>query len=274
MNRRILINEDERSRILGLHENRKQQEWDMLFEQLAGAGEPEDLNLTTPVTPVTQTIGGGAQPTTPTTQAPTTQAPTTQAPTTTAATPKTGALNRQVVQGAAGDPYQYKGEGGKYYYALKKDGTNPKWTEQTKPDGIKAIQAKILDKATPKAVTSNEPKMETLKATEISKTATPTSTEQKPGALPATLPTSSGNVELDTWLTTDMGKAFSKITDPKQKEDMMDYLEKSDPTISKLGKDVARPILMGTINADTKLGRFGQKVGQGIKAFGKGFSGK
>jgi len=33
MNRRILINEDERSRILGLHENRKREEWGMLFEE-------------------------------------------------------------------------------------------------------------------------------------------------------------------------------------------------------------------------------------------------
>jgi hypothetical protein len=33
MNRRILINEDERSRILGLHENRRKQEWSFLFEQ-------------------------------------------------------------------------------------------------------------------------------------------------------------------------------------------------------------------------------------------------
>jgi hypothetical protein len=33
MNRRILINEDERSRILGLHENRKHQEWGILFEE-------------------------------------------------------------------------------------------------------------------------------------------------------------------------------------------------------------------------------------------------
>jgi len=37
MNRRILINEDERSRILGLHENRKQQEWGMLFEEAVAA---------------------------------------------------------------------------------------------------------------------------------------------------------------------------------------------------------------------------------------------
>ena len=34
MNRRILISEDERSRILGLHENRKKQEWGFLLEQV------------------------------------------------------------------------------------------------------------------------------------------------------------------------------------------------------------------------------------------------
>ena len=42
MNRRILINEDERSRILGLHENRKREEWGMLFEedtQLQASGQ-------------------------------------------------------------------------------------------------------------------------------------------------------------------------------------------------------------------------------------------
>jgi hypothetical protein len=90
------------------------------------------------------------------------------------------------------------------------------------------------------------------------------------GALPdklQSLPTSSGNKEIDTWLQTDMGKAFSKLTDPNQKENMFDYLEKNDPTISKLGRDVAGPILLGAINADTKLGRFGQKVGQGVNAF-------
>jgi hypothetical protein len=38
MNRRILINEDERSRILGLHENRKHQEWGMLFEEAVTTG--------------------------------------------------------------------------------------------------------------------------------------------------------------------------------------------------------------------------------------------
>ena len=58
MNRRILINEDERSRILGLHENRKQQEWGMLFE--AGPYEDQSLALGAETTTSTPTTGGGA----------------------------------------------------------------------------------------------------------------------------------------------------------------------------------------------------------------------
>jgi hypothetical protein len=40
MNRRILINEDERSRILGLHENRRIKEWGMLFEEAVSQIQP------------------------------------------------------------------------------------------------------------------------------------------------------------------------------------------------------------------------------------------
>ena len=40
MNRRILINEDERSRILGLHENRRMKEWGMLFEEAVSQIQP------------------------------------------------------------------------------------------------------------------------------------------------------------------------------------------------------------------------------------------
>ena len=47
MNRRILISEDERSRILGLHENRKKQEWNLIFEQdnTGCASVPELKNI-------------------------------------------------------------------------------------------------------------------------------------------------------------------------------------------------------------------------------------
>ena len=40
MNRRILINKDERSRILGLHENRRMKEWGMLFEEAISQIQP------------------------------------------------------------------------------------------------------------------------------------------------------------------------------------------------------------------------------------------
>lgn len=47
----------------------------------------------------------------------------------------------EIKQGAKGDPYQYKREGGKYFYAKK--GTE-NWTEQTNPNGIKAIEDRIF----------------------------------------------------------------------------------------------------------------------------------
>jgi len=65
---------------------------------------------------------------------------------------------QDVKQGAAGDPYQYKKEGGKYFYAKKAEGTNAKWVEQTKDIGIKAIATKIFgDPAPSKTQTSTKP---------------------------------------------------------------------------------------------------------------------
>ena len=91
------------------------------------------------------------------------------------------ALNGQVVQGAGGDPYQYKGEGGKVFYAKKGDTSNggqPKWIEQTKPEGVKAIQDKILNVAQPdKSTQVTQPTLE-LKpksATEVASSLSTTS---------------------------------------------------------------------------------------------------
>jgi len=65
---------------------------------------------------------------------------------------------QDVKQGAAGDPYQYKKEGGKYFYAKKAEGTNAKWVEQTTPKGIDAIATKIFgDPAPSKTQTSTKP---------------------------------------------------------------------------------------------------------------------
>jgi len=63
------------------------------------------------------------------------------------------AIDGQVVQGPQGDPYQYKVEAGKAYYAKKSEGANPKWIEQKNPVGIKAIQDKIINPATPSTPT-------------------------------------------------------------------------------------------------------------------------
>jgi len=88
------------------------------------------------------------------------------------------ALNGQVVQGAAGDPYQYKGEGGKVFYAKKGDTSNggqPKWIEQTKPEGVKAIQDKILNVAQPdksKQVVNPTLELKPKSATELAGTLT------------------------------------------------------------------------------------------------------
>jgi hypothetical protein len=70
-----------------------------------------------------------------------------------------------------------------------------------------------------------------------------------------------GIPELDTWLKGPIGAAWDQIKDPKQKEDMYDSFEKTDPIISKLkdsvGKNKVRAAL--GMRADTMLGRAFQK---------------
>jgi hypothetical protein len=51
---------------------------------------------------------------------------------------------QEVKQGGKGDPYQYKKEGNKYYYASKSEGLTPNWREQTNPKGIEAICTRIF----------------------------------------------------------------------------------------------------------------------------------
>ena len=66
-------------------------------------------------------------------------------------------------QGSKGDPYQYKKEGDKYYYAKKTEGANANWIEQKNQKGIDAIKTKIFDntalapKTTTTTTTTNTP---------------------------------------------------------------------------------------------------------------------
>jgi hypothetical protein len=97
---------------------------------------------------------------------------------------------------------------------------------------------------------------------------------QKPTQLSGTEVKSTGNQTLDNWLKNNIGKSFTEIKDQKQKEAMMDYLEKNDPVISQIGGKVVRPLLMGPISADTKLGKLGQRISQGVQGFRQGYSGQ
>jgi len=49
-----------------------------------------------------------------------------------------------ISQGPAGDPYQYRFQGDKVYYAKKNEGTFPKWILVKNPKGIEAIKTKIF----------------------------------------------------------------------------------------------------------------------------------
>lgn len=48
-----------------------------------------------------------------------------------------------IVQGPAGDPYQYMKWGDKFWYAKKNTGKNPNWTEIKTPKGIEAVKTKL-----------------------------------------------------------------------------------------------------------------------------------
>jgi len=123
MSKRLIINEEEKNRILNLHKSAIKKE--VLFEQ------------------TTQT----------TTVAPTTTQTTTVAPTTTQTTtvaPTSKPNNEVLLQGTDTD-YDYKKVGDKYYFKLKENPTSvgakgyktqgkfKNWTPATKPDAIKKI---------------------------------------------------------------------------------------------------------------------------------------
>jgi hypothetical protein len=79
----------------------------------------------------------------------------------------------EIRQGSKGDPYQYKKEGDKYYYAKKAEGTNANWIEQKNEDGIKAIKTKIFDNS------ALAPKTTTIKTTTTTTTDASTSPIEK-----------------------------------------------------------------------------------------------
>jgi hypothetical protein len=101
----FIINEEEKNRILNLHETATKRHY--LSEQINNQGFNinDPFNMGNRITPFDYT---------------------------------------GVVQGPEGDPYQYRFEGDMVYYAKKNEGMFPKWILVKNPDGIKAIKTKIF----------------------------------------------------------------------------------------------------------------------------------
>jgi len=101
----FIINEEEKNRILNLHETATKRHY--LSEQINNQGFniSDPFNMGNRITPFDYT---------------------------------------GIVQGPKGDPYQYRFEGDMVYYAKKNEGMFPKWILVKNPDGVKAIKTKIF----------------------------------------------------------------------------------------------------------------------------------
>ena len=130
MKRRLIISEEEKNRILNLHETRKNKEWNLIGEQVTGKPGTPVVGATPEASSVTNT---------PTQAAPTTPSNTPQKPN-----------NEVLLQGTDLD-YDYKKVGDKYYFKLKENPQGPKakvyktqgkfkeWTPATNKEAINKI---------------------------------------------------------------------------------------------------------------------------------------
>jgi len=155
MNNLFLINEDERKRILGMHETATKKHY---------LSEQPTLDLGQP----TQPEVGPPQ-------------------------PEVGPQNLQdtagtiIKQGIGGDPYVYGKLGNDFYYAKASDGDNPNWVLATNQGAINSIKSKIYNEKVPVAKTVKAPvrttaKKQPVKATSQKqpvKTTTKTTTKPK-----------------------------------------------------------------------------------------------
>jgi peptidoglycan hydrolase-like protein with peptidoglycan-binding domain len=131
-------------------------------------------------------------------------------------------------------------------------GTQADMKDMTAEQVIAAIKDKTLtDKAyVVNAAGQFEPVMKNIELSKIIQTAMGPA-----NVTPEIKPT--GNAELDTWLKGDVGSAWNKLTDQKQKESMFDSFEKTDKTIISLTNSLGKGPLRSLVGmpADTKLGR-------------------
>lgn len=276
--KKFIISEDEKSRILGMHQNAIKKEF--LNEQLAGAGEPEDLGLaTTPQTP--PTTGGGA---TPNLQA--------GASVVGKATDKVGDTLL-----ANDKDYNYKKVGNKYYFKLKQNPTSTKakeflkqkkftdWTEAKNPNAVSEIS-----KLNFKSETLDTKPLSTMKvdSTTTSSGATSGTTiggGGKPLAQLAGTPTpdllkqfpnlgtldQATQTKITTWTKSPAGQ-YILNTPADQREKAMDNLDKmfgGDPLTKELKKPIRQALGM---KADGLFGRVGSAIKGGVEGVKQGFN--
>lgn len=137
-------------------------------------------------------------------------------------------------------------------FKISMTGTQADMKDMTAEQVIAAIKDKTLtDKAyVVNAAGQFEPVMKNIELSKIIQTAMGPA-----NVTPEIKPT--GNAELDTWLKGDVGSAWNKLTDQKQKESMFDSFEKTDKTIISLTNSLGKGPLRSLVgmSADTKLGR-------------------
>lgn len=256
----MIINEDEKRRILNLHETRKSKEWNSINEQVVSSN-----TVTTPTTAATT-------------------ASTATTATSTAATQnsETKVLNDR--------DYAYKKEGDKYFFKLQ---TNPgsdeakkfkaakkylDWTEAT-GEGLKAI--KNLKWGQSEKMAINMPTKVDLPQTTLTagtQTQLAGTQPQQPvasGAGGTSLP-GLNNIKdqgikdsILAWSKTPAGQYVIK-TAPEQREAALDNLDRvrGDKETRRLKKDIRTALGM---MADTGLGRFGQRVQGAVQGAAQGF---
>jgi hypothetical protein len=285
MNKRSLINEEEKLRILNLHETRKSKEWNLVSEQVDVTG-----NQGKPVvgaTPAGPSIANTATQTAPTNTATPVTPETPTTPTTSATTPSSESkvLNDR--------DYYYKKEGDKYFFKLQ---ANPgsdaakkfkaankfvNWTEAT-GKGLEAIkklnwgQSEKLAIATPTKVQSTQAQAAGTNQPQLAGTQ-PTSTQQPVASggggnsLPGLNNIQDEKIKASVlaWSKTPAGQYVIKST-PEQREAALDNLDRvrGDKETRRLKKEIRTALGM---MADTGLGRLGQKVQGAVQGAKQGF---
>jgi hypothetical protein len=258
MNKRSLINEEEKLRILNLHETRKSKEWNLVNEQ-----------VTTAATPTT----------------------TAATPTTSAATPttETKVLNDR--------DYVYKKEGDKYFFKLqtnpgsdaaKKLKTSNKyvnWTEATGKglDAIKKLnwgqsENLALKPASAVTVTSQTNLVQTTGGTTNQVAGGGGGTPQLAlgaiGEAQKLMPNIKSldpmkQAEVANWAKSPAGQYVIKLA-PEQRESGLDNLDRvrGDKETRRLKKEIRTALGM---MADTGVGRLGQRVQGAVQGAKQGF---